>query len=63
MPQIKQGLDCVFSYGDNLYAIIGKRTPKMLDDIAKTKKYQNRYDLLVKRYQNREDQPHDQEKD
>ena len=35
----------------------------MLDDIAKTKKYQNRYDLLVKKYQNREDPPHDQEKD
>ena len=63
MPQIKQGLDCVCAYGDNLYAIIGKRTPKMLDDIAKTQKYQNRYDLLIKKYQNRENPPHDQEKD
>ena len=63
MPQIKQGLDCVYAYGDHLYAIIGKRTPKMLDDIAKTQKYQSRYDLLIKKYQNREDPPHDREKD
>ena len=63
MLQIKQGLDCVCAYGDNLYAIIGKRTPKMLDDITKTQKYQNRYDLLIKKYTDRIDPPNDQEKD
>ena len=63
MPQIKQGLDCVCKYGDNLYAIIGKRTPKMLDDFEKTKKYQSRYDLLIKKYLAIQDPPSDQEKD
>ncbi len=65
MPQIREGLDCVYKYrhGEDFYAVIGRRTPKSLDDIAKTKKYQTRYDALVKKYEHREDPPSDLEKD
>lgn len=63
MPQTKQGLDCVYTYADDLYAVIGKRMPKRLDDIIKTQKYQSRYNLLVKKYLTRKDPPGDQEKD
>lgn len=63
LPQIREGLECVYEYGESSYAIIGRRTPKSLDDIAKTQKYQTRYDTLVKKYEHREDPPSDQEKD
>ncbi len=63
MPQIKQGLNCVYSYGNNLYAIIGKKTPKTLDSLEKTQKYQKRYNFLINKYLNRKDPPNDQEKD
>lgn len=63
LPQVREGLDCVMEYGDKLYAIIGHRTPKSLDDIVKTQKYQMKYDALVKKYENRKEPPSDQEKD
>ena len=65
LPQIREGLDCVYEYknGKNLYAIIGRRTPKSLDNIAETQKYQKRYEALVKKYEKREDPPSDLKKD
>ena len=62
LPNVEKGLDCVF-FGSNLYSIIGRRTPKSLDDAAKAEKYQNRYDALVAKYQTRENPPSDDEKD
>ena len=62
LPNVEKGLDCVF-FGSNLYSIIGRRTPKSLDDPAKTEKYQKRYDALVAKYKTRENPPSDDEKD
>ena len=62
LPNVEKGLDCVFSYSD-WYSIIGRRTPKSLDDPTKTEKYQKRYDALVAKYQTRENPPSDDEKD
>ncbi len=63
LPQVKEGLDCVENYSDDCYSIIGRRTPKSLDDIAKAEKYQKRYDTLVEKYKNRTEPPSDEEKD
>ena len=62
LPNVENGLDCVYEYTD-LYAIIGRRTPKSLDDPSKTEKYQKRYDALVAKYKTRENPPSDDEKD
>ena len=58
----KRGRDCVSQF-DDWYSIIGRRTPKMIDDLAKAEKYQKRYDALVEKYKNRENPPSDSEKD
>ena len=62
LPNVEKGLDCVYA-GSDWYSIIGRRTPKSLDDAAKAEKYQNRYDALVAKYQTRENPPSDDEKD
>ena len=62
LTNVEQGLDCVFS-GSNLYSIIGRRTPKALDNLEKVEKYQKRYDALVEKYKTRENPPSDNEKD
>ena len=62
LPNVEKGLECVFS-GSDWYSIIGRRTPKSLDDPAKAEKYQKRYDALVAKYQTRENPPSDDEKD
>ena len=62
LPNVEKGLDCIFT-GSNFYSIIGKRTPKALEDPIKAEKYQKRYDILVAKYKNRENPPSDDEKD
>ena len=62
LPNVEKGLDCVSQF-DDWYSIIGRRTPKMIDDLAKAEKYQKRYDALVEKYKNRENPPSDSEKD
>ena len=62
LPYQKKGLDCVTSFDDR-YSIIGRRTPKMLDDLAKAERYRKRYYALAEKYKNRKDPPSDNEKD
>ena len=62
MPNVEKGLDCVLQVSD-WYCIIGRRTPKTLDDPAKIERYQKRYDTLVEKYKTRENPPSDDEKD
>lgn len=63
LTNVKEGLDCVHNYYKDFYSIIGKRTPKNIDHISKTEKYQQRYDSLVKKYENSIYPPNDTEKD
>ena len=63
LPNVKEGLNCVEKYGDDWYGVIGRRTPKTLTDIAKTEKYQKRYDTLIEKYKFRDNPPSDDEKD
>lgn len=60
LPNVN-GLACVFD-GKEFYSIIGRRTPKNLNDISKTFKYQKKYDLLVKKYKNDSIPPLDSDK-
>ena len=62
LPNVEKGLDCIYT-GSNFYSIIGKRTPKALEDPIKAEKYQKRYDILVAKYKKRENPPSDDEKD
>lgn len=63
LPNVKEGLNCVEKYGDDWYGVIGRRTPKTLTDIAKTEKYQKRYDTLIEKYKFHDNPPSDDEKD
>ena len=60
---VRKGLDGVYPYGKDFYAVIGKRMPKSLQDPIKAASYQKRYDALVESYRNRETPPRDQDKD
>jgi hypothetical protein len=62
MPNVKNGLECVFR-GNDFFSIIGKRTPKNLQDEAKALKYQIKYDVLIEKYKTRSIPPTDDEKD
>lgn len=62
LPNVEKGLDCITSFDDSC-SIIGRKTPKMLDDPKKAEQYQKRYDALVEKYKNRENPPLDSEKD
>lgn len=62
LPNVTSGLECV-TYFRDFCSIIGKRTPKNLEDQAKAQKYQKRYDTLVEKYRSREVPPADDEKD
>ena len=63
LPCVRKGLDGVYPYGKDFYAVIGKRMPKSLQDPIKAASYQKRYDALVESYRNRETPPRDQDKD
>ena len=62
LPNVTSGLECV-TYFKDFCSVIGKRTPKLLEDMAKAEKYQKRYDALVEKYRSREMPPADDEKD
>lgn len=62
LPNVERGLDCVFPVCD-WYSIIGRRTPKTLEDPLKAEKYQKRYDNLLLKYQSQDNPPSDDEKD
>lgn len=62
LPNVTSGLECV-TYFKDFCSVIGKRTPKFLEDQAKAEKYQKCYDALVERYRSREMPPADDEKD
>jgi hypothetical protein len=62
LPNVTSGLECV-TYFKDFCSVIGKRTPKALEDMAKAEKYQKRYDALVEKYRSREIPPADDEKD
>ena len=62
LPNVKSGLECILD-GGHFQSIIGKKTPKYLQDAIKAKAYQNRYDALIEKYKARENPPSDNEKD
>lgn len=62
LPNVTNGLECVTQF-KTFCSIIGKRTPKSLEDESKAQKYQKRYDALVVKYRSREVPPADDEKD
>lgn len=62
LPNVTNGLECVTQY-KTFCSIIGKRTPKSLEDESKLQKYQKRYDALVEKYRSRGLPPADDEKD
>lgn len=62
LPNVKEGLDGVYNGGD-FYSVIGKRTPKSLDDAKKAEIYQKRYNDFILKYKDRSEPPRDNEKD
>ena len=62
LPNVKYGLECVFDGGD-FQSIIGKNTPKRLQNIFRAKEFQKKYDELTVKYITRENPPSDNEKD
>ena len=45
------------------FVLFGGIKDENLDDFEKTRKYQGRYETMVKKYKKRDDPPHDLEKD
>lgn len=62
LPNVKHGLECVLD-GGGFQSVIGKKTPKYLQDPIKAAEYQRRYDSLIEKYKTRDNPPSDSEKD
>ena len=49
LPNVNEGLECIFD-GGHFKSVIGKKTPKYLQDDSKAAEFQKRYDAMVEKY-------------